>query len=336
MKIVIATGIYPPAIGGPAQYAKELAEAFRGRGKEVRVLAYGLEKYLPTGVRHLWFFLRAFFAFASADLIIAFDTFSVGLPSVAAAKILGKKIIIRTGGDFLWEGFVERTGNLVLFRDFYRTCLYKLNAKEKIIFLLTKWTIRNASAIVFSTKWQKEIWREPYALVEMKCRVIENFYALPLNKPRSWLNEEKVFIAGTRNLKWKNIALLRRAFALAKARRPELVLDLETATYEKFQEKIRNAHAVILVSLGDISPNMILDAIRAGMTFILTRECGILDRVAEHAVLVDPKDEREIAEKILWLADEKNYREQLEKLASFKFSHSWNEISEEFLAVLEK
>lgn len=143
-------------------------------------------------------------------------------------------------------------------------------------------------------------------------------------------------MAGTRSLKWKNNALLKRAFARARIQRPELVLDTAVLPYEQFQEKIRNAYAVILVSLGDISPNMILDSIRAGTPFILTRECGILDRVAEYAVLVNPKDELEIAEKILWLSDEKNYIEQLEKLAFFRFSHSWNEISEEFLAILEK
>jgi glycosyltransferase involved in cell wall biosynthesis len=111
---------------------------------------------------------------------------------------------------------------------------------------------------------------------------------------------------------------------------------LETAPYERFQEKIRNSYAVILVSLGDISPNMILDALRAGTPFILTRECGILDRVGECAVLVNPQNEQDIAEKILWLSDERNYKNQADKISLFSYTHSFEQISREFLAILEK
>lgn len=181
MKIIIATGIYPPQIGGPAQYAKNLAQEFSSLNHRVKVLTYKLENYLPTGFRHSHFFIKIFFAtlFFRPNFILALDTFSVGWPSVLAAKILRRKIIIRTGGDFLWEAYVERTGDLVLLREFYGQMENKevrLNLKEKIIFKLSKWTVRSVDFLVFSTNWQKDIWLKPYGLREAKLKIIENYY----------------------------------------------------------------------------------------------------------------------------------------------------------------
>jgi len=44
MKLVIATGIYPPEIGGPAGYAKRLSQALADKGHGVTVVTYGDEK----------------------------------------------------------------------------------------------------------------------------------------------------------------------------------------------------------------------------------------------------------------------------------------------------
>ena len=333
---MIATGIFPPDIGGPAEYAKQVAEEFRREGHKVAALRYRLEKRLPTGVRHLLFFARALYAFARADFVLALDQFSVGLPAVFAARLLRKKIIIRTGGDFLWESYVERTDNLVLFREFYLTSLPKLNLKERIIFSLSRFTLRHASAIVFSTEWQRDIFMQPYRLDSAKCFIVENFYGLPDSRGVSFEQGKKIFVAGTRKLKWKNVEALRRAYSRAAEADPTIMLDTDTVPHAEFLEKIRHAYAVILVSLGDISPNMILDAVRCGTPFILTCECGILKRVADCAVLVDPRDENDIAEKILWFADPVHYAEQKRKVLAFSFSHSWADITKEFLGIYTK
>ncbi|MBU2219306.1 hypothetical protein KKG15_02345, partial [Patescibacteria group bacterium] len=82
MRILIATGIYPPDIGGPATYAKNLADEFLRRGCGVKVITYSIEKKLPLGIRHFVYFLKTIFNFRKTSVIIALDTFSVGLPSV--------------------------------------------------------------------------------------------------------------------------------------------------------------------------------------------------------------------------------------------------------------
>ncbi len=336
MRITIATGIYPPDIGGPAQYARETERAWGSVWHTVAVCRFNALRFLPSGIRHLAFFLWVLWRSVGADFIFIPDTFSAAVPAVAVGKLLRKKTIIRTGGDFLWEQFVERTGDLVLLRNFYQTRRAQLNAKERMIFRFVRWALQNASAVVFSTEWQKNIFAEPYRLDAEKCFVVENYYASCTARYSDVLENirtKKVFVGGTRKLKWKNTERLRRAFYIAKARRQEHTIDIENAPHMAFKEKIKNAYAVILASLGDISPNMILDALRTGTPFILTRETGLYERLKNIAVFVDPESERDIAEKVLWLSDERNYTAQTAKVRAFSFTHSWDEIAHEILAI---
>ena len=53
-------------------------------------------------------------------------------------------------------------------------------------------------------------------------------------------------------------------------------------------------------------------------------------------VWVDPEDVNDIAAKIKWLADEKNYEAQCKKVAAFSFTHSYEEIADEILDVYRK
>ncbi len=331
-KILICTGIYPPQIGGPAQYAKEIREEFEKRGNIVKVLTYGLEHRLPPIIRHELFFWRTLCSLRGVDFIFALDTFSVGWPAVVAARFFNKKIIVRTGGDFLWESYVERTGDLVLLKNFYKENFLKLNWKEKIIFSITKWTLQNMSAVIFSTHWQKEIFEQAYELDAKKNFVVENFYGEKKTKNNE---RERVFVAGTRPLKWKNLPKLTEAFVQAQKVDSSIALDTSNAPYGEFFEKISSSYAVILVSLGDISPNMVLDAIRTNTPFILTQENGLMPRIKDIGIFVDPENVEDIKEKILFLSDEANYRAQQQKVAAFNFIHSWADITDEILAIVK-
>lgn len=335
MKVLIATGIYPPQIGGPATYAKNLAETFVKMNHVVSVKYFGFEHKLPTIVRHFWFFMKSVYAVWKSDFILALDAFSVGTAMVLASKIFHKKIVIRIGGDFLWETYINRTGKTILLSDFYKIPIEDFNLKEKIIFKITKWTLCNASVVVFSTNWQKEIFLAPYGLSSKTVRIIENFYGPKESGVKDCSNEEvKNFVGGVRDLKWKK-GLVDSAFLNASKFDKSIHLDKETCGYNCFFNKIKNSYAVILVSLSDISPNMILDAVRCNKPFILTRENG-LDRLSSLAILVDPQNEKDITEKILWLAKRDNYLIQKKKIEEFDFVHSWEEIAREFINIFEQ
>lgn len=333
MKILIATGIYPPQIGGPAQYAKNLAETFRLKEHTVSVLNYKLENKLPPGVRHLLFFFRMLVALRGIDFAIALDTFSVGLPGVLAAKIWRKKFIVRTGGDFLWEQYVERTKDMVLFRDFYDVARPKWSRKERLIFFLTSFLLRHASAVVFSTEWQRGIWRQAYDLDLGKTFIIEYFFG---PKKSSLEPKRKNYIFAGRNLVLKNGRMLRDIFSQIGKSNSEIILDEESLPFEEYIKKIENCYAVIVPSLSEIGSIAALDALERNKPFILTEESGLWSRLKDVGVFVDPKNPDDIREKIMTLAEPEEYDRIKKRIEGFSFRHTWEEIVDEFIEIAEK
>ncbi|MBI4119955.1 MAG: glycosyltransferase family 4 protein [Parcubacteria group bacterium] len=109
-RILLATGIYPPEIGGPATYAVLLEKELPKRGIGVSVLPFRAVRNWPKGLRHLLYFIKATRLCRGHDLILAQDTISVGLPSLLAAKLLRKRFLIRVPGDYVWEQSVQRFG----------------------------------------------------------------------------------------------------------------------------------------------------------------------------------------------------------------------------------
>jgi glycosyltransferase involved in cell wall biosynthesis len=330
MKILICTGIYPPDIGGPAEYAKNLADEFRSRGDSVAVLSYGKEKNMPAGIRHIFYFFRILPDMISADFIIALDTFSVGFPSVFAAKVLNRKIAVRVAGDFLWENYIEEGGEEMSMKDFY-VKKPVLSLKQRTIRWLSRYVFDNCSALVFSTDWQKKIISENYGLKNKNLSVVENFYG---EKIKSFEPKEKNYVFAVRPVRLKNLERLKIAFARAQKMDPGIKLEIiGKISHAELMEKIRSCYAVILPSLSDVSPNFILDAIRADKPFISTKETGFYDKLKDIGVFIDPLDPKDIMDKILFLADDKNYNRHKNKIADFKFTHSWRQIAGELLDI---
>lgn len=333
MRICIATGIYPPATSGPAQYAAAMEREFAARGHHVTVVTYKLENKLPTGVRHLLYFLRVLPVIARADFVVALDTFSVGLPATCAAKLFGRKIIIRTGGDFLYEQYVQRTGEQVLLSKFY-TELRAFSQKEHFIFALTRWTLRNVSALVFSTSWQQTIFMKPYALDTQKIFIVGNRFDEKISDEPA---HKKNFIFATRPIAYKNIENFQAAFAAAQKERNDISLEVHHNTqHADLMEKIKTCYAVVMPSLGEISPHVITDAIRCNKPFILTSESGYAEKLKDVGVLVNPLSVEDMKEKIIWLADDANHARIQGQVRAFNYTHSWGQIADELLAISSK
>ncbi|MDQ2933186.1 MAG: glycosyltransferase family 4 protein [bacterium] len=338
MRILIASGIYPPDIGGPAQYARNLYETWKKEGHDVKVAAYRWERAFPPLVRHILFFLKIIRKGWKADLILVLDTWSAAVPTMYACRLMNKKYIIRTGGDFLWETYVERTGDLVLFRDFYSASLNKLSRKEKLIFKLGGESLRKANAIIFSTEWQKEIFEKAYLLNSARCYIVENYCG---ERKEPVESENRLFVAGSRFVKLKNMDLLKSAFEEArievkKRGFEDIELDCGKAIYDSFVEKIHQAYAVIIASISDISPNIVADAISVGTPFIVTKETGMTDQIKKAGLLIDPLDKKDIVDKIVWISDPVNRKQMAEKVRGLSFVHTWKDVADEILKIWNK
>ncbi len=328
-RILIASGIYPPEIGGPAIYAQELREAFWRRGYATDVVTYGFEKKLPLGIRHAAYFVRIFFPILFSDWIISLDTFSSGVPAIVSAKLLFRKIIVRIGGDFLWEQYVERTGEMIPLPVFYEN-LPHLSLKEKIVFVISRAALRRANSLIFSTDWQRQIWQKPYRISISRTSVIENYYG---PKEKGIEPTRKNIIFAGRAIKLKNLESLKTAFARAQKEDSALTLELVSVCHEAFLERIRSAYAIAVPSLSEVSPNIVLEAIRFEKPFLLTEYNGLNERIGKLGIFVNPRSENSLDKGILELANPARYGELKKNLSSFSFMHSWDEIASEFVSI---
>ena len=62
-------------------------------------------------------------------------------------------------------------------------------------------------------------------------------------------------------------------------------------------------------------------AIKYNKPFIITKENGLMDRIGDIAITVNPRDPADIKQKVLWLCKKENYDAQVAKLQNFNFTH---------------
>jgi glycosyltransferase involved in cell wall biosynthesis len=116
MRIVVATPLFPPEIGGPATYANILLEGLSkvaGQGLppfEVEVVKFSDVRMYPKFFRHYVYYRRIRKALRFADMVLALDPVSVGLPALFASKKEGKPFAVKIVGDYAWEQGQQRFG----------------------------------------------------------------------------------------------------------------------------------------------------------------------------------------------------------------------------------
>jgi len=109
-KVLLATPLYPPDIGGPATYATLMVAHLPSRGFDVTVLSFSSVRGLLKGVRHVLFFFKILWQGWGQEIIFAQDTVSVGFPALCASWILRLPFVVRVPGDYAWEQSVQRYG----------------------------------------------------------------------------------------------------------------------------------------------------------------------------------------------------------------------------------
>lgn len=330
MRIVIATGIYPPEVGGPSYYAKGLEDALRGLGHDVAVIIYGDLRRYPMGLSHLLYFLRIFPRLAKTDAVIALDTASVAIPARLACAIRRVPFVIRTGGDFVWEHYLERTRNLVPLLYFYDE-IRNLSLKEQIVYAVTRFVVRR-SVMVFSTEMQRSVWLRPYGLRTEQTHVIGNAVDAPLpSEPPTTKN----FLWYVRDIAMKNGAHVRAAFEKAKSLQPDITLEEGNVPKAELMARMQRCYAVILPSVTEISPNYILDALRCQKPFIMDKYSGFAEWLSPYGALVDPLDEADIARAIAVLATPEGYADALKRVSAFSFVRTYEDVAKDFIGLLK-
>ncbi|MDD5294457.1 MAG: GtrA family protein, partial [Patescibacteria group bacterium] len=334
LKILIATGIFPPDIGGPATYTKILGEELPKFGCEVTVIAYGdgeitnserrifrISRRQNIISRYLKYFRRVWELSGRADIVYAHDLVSVGLPCALVKLFKPRlKLVIRLGGDFLWEKAYNNGWTENPLSRYYKE---PKNFTEKIFLLVYKFVLPRCDKIIFSTPWQKEIYEKYLKVKPDKALVIDNIFPeffSPEERVRA--GNRRVLLAG-RLIKLKNFA---KVFAAAREL-PEVILlvigegpegenlkklarELGINNRVNFKKKlawpelakeILGSFLVLVPSITEISPNLVLECLKLGQPVLVTKECGFYGKYKEELIFIDPFSENDIKEKIIYL-----------------------------------
>lgn len=329
--ITIATPLFPPDIGGPALYAEMFSRIWSKEGHMVSVVHMGGLRKFPTGLRHILYFIKLIPACIKADAIFVLDTLSVALPAMILGHMLRKKVIVRVGGDFLWETYINRTHEHILLSEFYNE-ERKLTFKENTIFDLTNFVFQYVDHVVFSTEWQKEICLAAYSLDAQKVSVIAN--AFPDRAKRNIVPKNRIILSPSRNIFLKNKHGLEKAFVIVKERFFDPVLDTAISTHEELLKRISEAYMVVVPSFSEVSPNVVLDAVSLGVPVVATEDCGIKEHLSDVVVWVNPKDPQSIASGIELLMDAKTYSEYMARISKFSYTRSEEDVACDFLNLI--
>ncbi len=276
-KILIATGIYPPSIGGPATYSKTLFEELPKRGVGVAVLSFDEVRNLPRVLRHIVYFFKLAYRARGSDIIYAQDPVSVGLPAMLAAKMLKKRFYLKIVGDYAWEqfqagqsrvqsgGFVPPDG----FHEKRRDFLTELRKK------IEQLTAREAEKIVVPSKYLKKIVTD-WDIPGQKITVINNsFEPFPLPetayRPKVKLHGKTVISAG-RLVPWKGFSVMLEVTAELNKKFPDLKLIIigdgpERAALERRITELGLGKNVFLT--GKVPQETLFEYLRQGSVFVL-------------------------------------------------------------------
>lgn len=328
MKIVIAAPFYPPESGVLGMYAQGLETALRKHGHEVIVCTYGNLRRLPAGVRHLALFFRIYNVIWQSDFVLALDTWSVGLPALIAASATRTPLIVRIGGDPVWESFVERRREPVRFSEFY-AAPRRLSIKERLMRWVARLMVRDAKKLLFNTRFQKDIWQKAYGFDDSRAGILENFVA-PKGEPTP--AQGQVFVAAGRNIFLKNRDKLDIAFARVRQRFPQAELDTRSLPQTEHLARLASCYAVVIASVSDIGPNMAIDAVTAGKPFVSTEDSGAKERLDGCGLFIDTRTDAAIEAAIVKMLDPAEYQRLLANVQAFSFTHSWDEMADEIVA----
>lgn len=208
MRLVIATPLYPPEIGGPATYAKLLKEGLPAKGIEVELVKFSEVRHLPKLIRHYAYYRRVLAAARTADVVLALDPVSVGLPAMYAARRAGKPFVVKVVGDYAWEQGTQRFGVTQTLDEFVKT-----PQRSFLVQALQRIQVRVANAavkIIVPSPYLQDI-VAAWGIPRGKIAVIYNGIDLPTHIPMPERREgEFLIVSAGRRVPWKGFEAIER------------------------------------------------------------------------------------------------------------------------------
>lgn len=291
MNILIATGIFPPDIGGPATYSKILAEELLKRGHNITIVTYGdiaifkkipsskfqirnVSRKIPKGLRHVVYFWNVLRYGRRADIIYAQDAVSAGFPAAIASMILWKKFILKIVGDHAWEQGMQRFGVADLLDDFLKNS-YGFHV-GLLRFVQTHVASRAYHIIVPSVYLKSVV--EQWGVSSQKIVVVPNAVSIvPISISKKEAREKLglygfVLLSVGRLVPWKGFSMLIELMPQirAKVQDVKLVIVGDGPEKDRLESRIKNYELEeSVISIGSVPKGLLALYLSAADIFLL-------------------------------------------------------------------
>lgn len=273
MKVLIATGLYPPEIGGPATYAALLESGLPKRGIEPVLVPFARVRKYPKIVRHIVYGWLLYRSARGVSSIIALDPVSVGIPARIVAFITRTPFIIKIVGDYAWEQASQRsgfTGTLESFQDATVPFI------PRVLRVLERVVARTAHRVIVPSKYLAGIVMH-WGVKKERLQVIYNGVSIGDVGTRETIRgmlhfDGELLLSVGRLAPWKGFDVLIKMFARLRKKRKSLTLFIagsgpDLARLEAVAERERVSEHVIFA--GAVDHDALMRYIRAADVFVL-------------------------------------------------------------------
>jgi glycosyltransferase involved in cell wall biosynthesis len=224
MRIVLATGIYPPEIGGPATYVRAFSAWLPTHGHHATVVTYGDLSAAPDDgwsvrtisrvggplVRYARYAWRVFCLARGSDVVFLQGPVSEGFPGAVAARLACRPYVLKVVGDYAWETD-QRLGGKESLDEFVKR---SHGGRVGIIEMLERWVARHAQSVIVPSRYLKGI-VEAWGIPSKNVSVIYNTASpLPSVQDREMLRalfgvaDKNVVLTAVRAMPWKGVDFL--------------------------------------------------------------------------------------------------------------------------------
>lgn len=349
MKIIIATPIYPPEIGGPATYTKELC-AHLADAHDITVIAYTNSseafpntRFVPVGkgrplpVRLAVFFFKLLRASKGTDVLYVQNAMAAGLPVALVSLITGVPFVLKFVGDEAWERATQRKRTTKRLEEFMANP--DGGIKIRLMMMVQEFVLRRARIVTTPSEYLSEALIRTYGVRRQNAVVnynaAENAEIIPF--PASRVTHQ---IATTARLvAWKGIDGIILALSILKKKFPDARLVVagdgpELKNLQKLADDSgvsdsveflgnvsraetwqlrKNSEVYVLNSTYEGLPHTVLTSFAAEIPTIATNIPGTNEAVYHEktGLLVEPGDNAGLADAIERLFTDKKLAEKL-------------------------